>query len=37
MGSIRCWGEGGLGQLGYGNTDNIGDTEVPATAGDVPW
>jgi alpha-tubulin suppressor-like RCC1 family protein len=34
-GKVRCWGFGGFGQLGYGNTDNIGDDEAPATAGDV--
>jgi alpha-tubulin suppressor-like RCC1 family protein len=34
-GKVRCWGYGGDGQLGYGNTDNIGDNETPATAGDV--
>lgn len=44
-GSVRCWGRGtrpvdgavgGYGQLGYGNTNNIGDDEDPADAGDVP-
>ena len=34
-GSVRCWGYGGNGSLGYGNTDNIGDNETPASAGDV--
>ena len=34
-GSVRCWGHGANGQLGYGNTDNVGDTEVPASAGPV--
>jgi hypothetical protein len=34
-GRVRCWGAGGAGQLGYGNTDNIGDDESPASAGDV--
>ncbi len=34
-GAVRCWGYGVYGQLGYGNTDHIGDDEVPATAGDV--
>jgi cysteine-rich repeat protein len=34
-GAVRCWGRGTEGQLGYGNTSNIGDDEVPATAGDV--
>jgi len=36
-GAIRCWGAGGNGRLGYGNTDNIGDNEDPASAGDVPY
>jgi cysteine-rich repeat protein len=35
-GSVRCWGRGVTGQLGYGNENNIGDDEVPAQAGDVP-
>ena len=35
-GSVRCWGYGGDGQLGYGNTENIGDDETPADVGDVP-
>ncbi|RYE92725.1 MAG: chromosome condensation regulator, partial [Myxococcales bacterium] len=35
-GAVRCWGEGSLGALGYGNTDRIGDDETPASAGDVP-
>lgn len=34
-GRVRCWGLAVLGQLGYGNEDNIGDDETPATAGDV--
>jgi cysteine-rich repeat protein len=34
-GAVRCWGYGGYGQLGYGNTDNIGDNETPSMAGDV--
>lgn len=34
-GSVRCWGLNGNGQLGYGNTVTIGDTETPAAAGPV--
>jgi cysteine-rich repeat protein len=34
-GAVRCWGHGGNGRLGYGNTNNIGDNEAPATAGNV--
>jgi len=34
-GKVRCWGGGTLGTLGYGNINNIGDTETPASAGDV--
>lgn len=34
-GKVRCWGEGTDGQLGYGNTDNIGDDETPVSAGTV--
>jgi alpha-tubulin suppressor-like RCC1 family protein len=34
-GKVRCWGSGEQGELGYGNTDNIGDDETPASAGDV--
>lgn len=35
-GSVRCWGSGGQGRLGYGNTDTIGDNETPASKGAVP-
>ena len=35
-GAVRCWGDGGDGRLGYGNTNNIGDDEPPSTAGNVP-
>ena len=34
-GSVRCWGYGGDGELGYGNTDSVGDDETPASAGPV--
>ena len=34
-GAVRCWGFGLAGQLGYGNTGDIGDDETPASAGDV--
>ena len=34
-GAVRCWGFGGQGRLGYGNSDSIGDNETPASAGDV--
>lgn len=33
-GAIRCWGKARY--LGYGGTDDIGDNEAPASAGDVP-
>jgi alpha-tubulin suppressor-like RCC1 family protein len=34
-GRLRCWGEGGSGELGYGNTDDIGETELPSSVGTV--
>jgi cysteine-rich repeat protein len=34
-GAVRCWGEGTRGQLGYGNTESIGDDEAPGSAGTV--
>ena len=34
-GAVRCWGSNDLGRLGYGHTENIGDDETPASAGDV--
>jgi alpha-tubulin suppressor-like RCC1 family protein len=33
--AVRCWGLGSFGRLGYGNTNSIGDTEAPASAGSV--
>ena len=37
-GAVRCWGYGGNGQLGYGNTSTVGDPSGPSIleAGDVP-
>jgi alpha-tubulin suppressor-like RCC1 family protein len=35
-GDVRCWGRAAGGRLGYGNTQNIGDDETPASAGNVP-
>lgn len=34
-GDVKCWGCGGMGQLGYGNTNMIGDNELPNTVGNV--
>ncbi|MGD9695735.1 MAG: hypothetical protein AB7V42_08755 [Thermoleophilia bacterium] len=34
-GTMRCWGLGANGRLGYGNETNYGDNEAPATAGPV--
>lgn len=33
--TVRCWGRNTYGQLGYGNTDPIGDDETPAATGAV--
>ena len=32
---MRCWGDALYGRLGYGNGNNIGDDENPASVGDV--
>lgn len=34
-GSVRCWGQGASGILGYGNLDDIGDDETPGSVGPV--
>ncbi|HWI06438.1 MAG TPA: hypothetical protein VNT54_02850, partial [Solirubrobacteraceae bacterium] len=34
-GSVRCWGFGAFGQLGYGDSRAIGDNETPGTVGPV--
>jgi alpha-tubulin suppressor-like RCC1 family protein len=34
-GTVRCWGSGAHGALGYGNTQTIGDNETPASVGPV--
>ncbi|HEX8820619.1 MAG TPA: fibrinogen-like YCDxxxxGGGW domain-containing protein [Archangium sp.] len=34
-GAVRCWGRNTWGQLGYGNTQQLGDDELPATAGNL--
>ncbi|MFA5127372.1 MAG: hypothetical protein WC457_00010 [Patescibacteria group bacterium] len=34
-GSVKCWGANGYGQLGQGNTDNVGDDETPADVGPI--
>ncbi len=34
-GAVRCWGEGDLGRLGYGNTSDVGNDEAPGLAGPV--
>ena len=34
-GSVRCWGNGAEGRLGYGNTSAIGDDETPGIVGPV--
>lgn len=32
-GSVQCWGEGSGGKLGYGDTENVGDDELPKGRG----
>lgn len=34
--SVRCWGHGGVGQLGRDSIENVGDDELVASIGDVP-
>jgi hypothetical protein len=34
-GSVMCWGYNSYGALGYGHVNNIGDNELPASAGYV--
>jgi alpha-tubulin suppressor-like RCC1 family protein len=34
-GNVRCWGKASTGQLGYGNTNTIGDDELPSSAGNI--
>ncbi len=35
-GALYCWGYGGNGEQGRGNTENIGDDETPVEVGPVP-
>jgi len=35
-GKVRCWGFGGLGVVGQGSPENIGDNELPSSVGDIP-
>ena len=34
-GNVRCWGQNYQNQRGYGNNEDIGDDELPSSAGDV--
>ena len=36
-GSVRCWGYGGDGELGYANTSNVGDIQTPASVGPLDF
>ncbi|MBI2522737.1 MAG: PKD domain-containing protein [Bdellovibrio sp.] len=33
--NLRCWGGSAFGELGYGNTNSVGDNEFPESAGNV--
>jgi cysteine-rich repeat protein len=33
--SVRCWGSGGHGRLGYGSTSNVGDDELPSSMSEL--
>ncbi|MDQ6774993.1 MAG: hypothetical protein M3071_01970 [Actinomycetota bacterium] len=33
--ALRCWGFSGNGQLGYGNTNTVGETDTPGSVGPV--
>ncbi len=33
--SVKCWGGGGIGRLGYGNGESIGDDELPSAVAAV--
>lgn len=33
--TVRCWGNGAFGRLGYGNQNNVGDNEIPGSVGPV--
>ena len=35
--TLRCWGYGGAGELGYGGTRSVGDDETPASVGPVDF